>query len=101
MMITFAERKTVQNPILKYVTEIGWELLDSEKVLDLRNGETGILFEETLKQKLFGFNPWLEEETIEEIIKDIEQRTQAGILGNQKIVNYLRGNIPFYSKTEK
>jgi len=100
-MIIFVERKTVQNPILKYATEIGWELLDSEKVLDLRDGETGILFEDVLKQKLFEFNPWLEEETIEEIIKDIEQRTQAGILGNQKIVNYLRGNIPFYSKREK
>jgi type I restriction enzyme R subunit len=100
-MITFTERKTVQNPILRYATEIGWEFLDPDKVIDLRDGETGILFDEVLKEKLFKFNPWIDEETIEEIIKDIAQRTRADLLGNQKIVNYLRGITPFYSKTQK
>ncbi|MDI6602550.1 MAG: HsdR family type I site-specific deoxyribonuclease [Patescibacteria group bacterium] len=100
-MIAFTERKTVQNPILRYATEIGWEFLDPDKAIDLRDGETGILFDEILKEKLFQLNPWIDEETIEEIIKDIEQRTRADLLGNQKIVNYLRGTTPFYSKTQK
>lgn len=100
-MITYTERKTVQNPILRYASEIDWEFLDSEKAIDLRNEQRGILFKEILRKKLQEFNPWLEEETIDEIFKDIEQRTPANLQGNQKIVNYLRGAIPFYSREDK
>jgi len=97
----FLEAKTVQNPILKYSTEIGWEFLDNDKELSLRDGETGILFEEILKGKLFEFNDWMEEDIADEVIKEFRERTKTDILGNRKILNLLRGKTAFYSRQEK
>ena len=42
--VTFTERKTVQNPILKYAQELGWEYIDPDKAIDLRDGETRVFF---------------------------------------------------------
>ncbi len=99
--VKFTERKTVQNPLLKYAVEVGWEYIECDKALDLRDGETGVLFKETLKGKLFTLNDWMEEDIADEIVKDLEQRIRTDITGNQQILDYLRGSVPFYSRAEK
>ncbi len=99
--VSFLEAKTVQDPILKYATEIGWEFLNNEKELDLRDGETGILFEKIIKGKILRFNPNIDEDVADEIIKELRERTRFDILGNKKILNFLRGETPFYSKQER
>jgi len=30
--VTFSERKTVQNPILKYAVDLGWQYVEPEKL---------------------------------------------------------------------
>ncbi|MCX7661670.1 MAG: hypothetical protein N2Z79_03185 [Candidatus Omnitrophica bacterium] len=69
--VVFSERKTVQNPILKYTIEIGWQYVEPEKALELRESEAGILFLEVFKEKLLEFNPWLEKEDLEYVIREI------------------------------
>jgi len=98
--VTFSERKTVQNPILNYAVDLGWQYLDQEKALDLRDGETGIFFLPVLKQKLKEFNPWLLETEVDDVIRELLERIRYGFEGNQKILNYLRSQVPVFSKRE-
>jgi len=98
--VAFSERKTVQNPILKYAIDIGWQYLTPEETLDLRDGESGIFFSKTLKDKLREFNPWLLEEEAEEVIHELLERTRYNLEGNQKILNFYRGETPIFSRKE-
>jgi type I restriction enzyme R subunit len=98
--VKFTERQTVQNPILKYAVELGWEYIEPEKALDLRDGETGILFLEIFKSKLREFNPWLDEEEVEAVIRELLERTRFNIEGNQKVLNYCRGEVPAFSRKD-
>jgi len=99
--VTFLEKKTVQNPLLKYAVDLGWQYVEPMKDLDLRDGEAGIFFLQTFKEKLQEFNPWLTVDDVEEICKDILERTRFNLEGNQKFLNYCRGQVPFYSREQK
>ncbi len=96
--VTFSERKTVQNPVLKYAVELGWQYIDTNTALDFRDGEAGILFLPAFKEKLTQLNPWLDEENIEEVIRELLERTRFNIEGNQKVLNYCRAQVPVFSK---
>jgi len=98
--VKFTERKTVQNPILKYAVDLGWQYLELNTALDLRDGETGIFFLETFKERLVQLNPWLTSENVEEIVRELLERTRYNVEGNQKVLNYCRGMMPVFSKKE-
>lgn len=102
--VTFSERKTVQNPLLKYAVEAGWEYLSPDQALEKRDdgggSETGIFFKETLLGKILQFNPWMQEGMDEEIVRDLEERTRFNIEGNQKVLKYLRGEVPAFDRAE-
>lgn len=98
--VKFSEKLTVQNPILKYAVELGWQYLKPEEALDLRDGETGIFFLKILKEKLRDFNPWLNEEEIEGTVRELLERTKFNLEGNQKVLNYYRGQTPIFSRKE-
>lgn len=98
--VKFSERKTVQNPIVKYAIELGWQYVEPEKALDFRDGETGIFFLEIFKEKLHEFNSWMEEGTDEEVARELLERTRFNIEGNQKVLNYCRGMVPVFSKKD-
>ena len=51
-----SERSAVQNPMLKYASQIGWEYVDREEALRLRGGDTGICFTEILESQLLHLN---------------------------------------------
>ena len=48
------EKPTVQDPIVKYAEEIGWNVVSQEDALSLRKGESGTLFYQVLEEKLLG-----------------------------------------------
>lgn len=54
-----SERTEVQNPVLKYASEIKWTPLSREDALTLRNGETGFFLYEVLREQLKMLNPGL------------------------------------------
>ncbi len=102
--VTFSERKTVQNPLLKYAVAAGWKYLSPEQALELRDkgegAETGVFFKEMLLGKILQFNPWLQEGQDEEILRDLEERMRFNIEGNQKTLKYLRGEVPAFDRVE-
>jgi type I restriction enzyme R subunit len=50
------ERSAVQNPMLKYAREIGWEYVRPEDALRLRGGDTGLYFADVLEERLLRLN---------------------------------------------
>ena len=55
------EKPTVQDPIVKYAEEIGWNVVSQEDALSLRKGESGTLFYRVLEEKLLELNPGIGE----------------------------------------
>jgi type I restriction enzyme R subunit len=53
----FTEKAAVQRPILKYASEIGWQIVAQDEALSLREGETGLFFYPVLKEQLLKLNP--------------------------------------------
>jgi dephospho-CoA kinase len=47
-----SERLTIQEPLVRYAVEVGWDLLPKESALTLRRGESGTLLYQTLRDKL-------------------------------------------------
>ena len=52
-----SERSAVQNPMLKYAQEIGWEYVKPEDALALRGSDTGLYFNGVLEAQIVRLNP--------------------------------------------
>lgn len=96
-----SERKIVQEPLIKYATQIGWTYLNRDEAVALRGGEAGLFFYEILKDKLKELNKGIvNEEKANEILKKLEN-VKSSIEGNQEILQYLRGEKSIYSDKDK
>lgn len=96
-----SERKTVQEPLIKYATQIGWAYLNRDEAVALRGGEAGLFFYDILKNKLISLNKGIvNDEKANEIIKRLEN-VKSSIEGNQEILQYLKGEKSVYSDKEK
>ena len=51
-----SERHAVQNPMLKYADEIGWEFISASEAMEKRSDETGLYFADVLKAQLIKLN---------------------------------------------
>jgi type I restriction enzyme R subunit len=51
------EKGAVQNPIIKYAAEIGWEYVNPDDSISLRGGETGFLFRDLFISQIQSLNP--------------------------------------------
>lgn len=104
------EKIAVQNPILKYAQELGWEFVsraDAEgkrgfaaqgTTIQDRSRGASLFFTDILYGKAKQFNPKLEDSKKELIRKlSIPQNT---IRGNKDLLDYLRGKKTFYCKAE-
>ncbi len=95
------ESVTVQNPVVKYAGEIGWEVVSQATALTLRRGESGLLFYPLLEQKLLEFNPGIvTPENVQEVIRKIESARNS-IEGNSEVLAWLRGERTVYVPSEK
>jgi type I restriction enzyme, R subunit len=52
-----SERSAVQNPMLKYAEEIGWEYVRADDALSFRSGDKGLYFRGILEAQLVRLNP--------------------------------------------
>src|SRR5687768_12658008 len=85
------ERPAVQEPLIRYATEVGWRVLSRNAALTERRGESGTLLYKTLERKLHDLNPGVvTNENVREVIERIES-ARAGIEGNFEILKWLRG----------
>lgn len=95
------EKPTVQDPIVSYAAEIGWEIVSQEEQLSLRKGESGTLFYRVLEERLLELNEGLvNRENVEEIIHRMEA-VRNNIEGNAEILSWIRGEQAIYDETEK
>ncbi len=85
-----SERGAVQNRIIEYCSDIGWEYLSPEEALTYRNGEGNILLREILIRQLLNLNPKLEYENAEEVVRKLE-RIPSNVEGNLTAWEYLKG----------
>jgi len=91
MTVLGSERGSVQNPLIKYATEIGWEYVSSGEALRLRGGENGFIFREMFLNQMQRLNSdFMDQQMAEDIIKRLE-RIPPNIEGNLIAWEYLKG----------
>ena len=95
-----SERAAVQNPMLRYAQEVGWDYLKPEEALGLRGGDTGLYFSGTLEAQLFRLNPGVVEEgRAADIIRRLTL-LKPTIEGNRDALAWLRGEMSVFVPEE-
>lgn len=84
------EKGLVQNPLIKYATDIGWTYVSPAEAVALRGGETGIVFKEVCITQLQKLNSFMTQQLAEDLIKKTES-IPANIEGNLLAWEYLKG----------
>ena len=96
----FTEKGAVQRPILKYASEIGWQVVTQDDALSLREGETGLFFYPVLKEQLLKLNPKvITSENVDEVVNKL-QNIRTTIEGNKEALEWLRGKKSVYVPAE-
>src|SRR5436190_14130972 len=102
MLATLAtEVITVQDPLVHYAGEIGWETVRQSKALSLRKGEGGVFFYNLLEETLLRLNPGvITLENVDDVIRRLEG-VRNSIDGNAEILAWLRGERSVHVAGEK
>src|SRR5437764_13328376 len=86
-----SERSSVQNPMLRYAEEIGWERVSRQEALTLRRGDTGLYFTDVLRDQLVRLNPGVvDAERAGDVIRRLTLLNPT-IEGNRDALGWLRG----------
>lgn len=86
-----SERTSVQNPMLKYAQEIGWEYVEPDLAMQYRGGDTGLYFTGLLEAQLLRLNPGvLNKERVQEVVRQLTL-IKPTLEGNQEALRWLRG----------
>jgi type I restriction enzyme R subunit len=97
----FTERATVQDPLVKYSREVGWEYVGPENALVNRQGEAGLFFYQVLRDQLITLNEGVvTESNVHELVKRLES-VRDSIEGNEETLLWLRGQRSVYLDSER
>ncbi len=100
MPAPLSERHSVQNPIIDYVTQIGWLKVSQETALSMRRGEGGLLFYDVLAERLKALNPGIvDDSNVGEIIRRIEN-ARSTIEGNREVLQWIKGERTVFVKSQ-
>ncbi len=95
-----SERSSVQNPMLRYVDQIGWHYVSPKDALLLRGGEAGLYFSDILLAQLQKLNPAvLDPSRASEILRKLNL-LRPSIEGNRDALSWLRGEQSIYVPEE-
>ena len=95
------EKSSVQNPLIKYAQDVGWQYLTQDEAINLRGNNSSIVFKSTLTEQLKKLNPdFMNQEIADALINRIE-RVKPTIEGNFEIWEYLKGIKTAYVKDVK
>ncbi|HDC92699.1 MAG TPA: type I restriction endonuclease subunit R, partial [Candidatus Acetothermia bacterium] len=100
-MSPFDERRTVQEPLIRYAEEAGWEYLPPEEALRLRRGPESPVLHEVLIGQLQRLNPEIvdlgrAEDLVRRLVK-----VRPFIEGNLEAWEYLTGRKTVYVEEER
>ncbi|CUU10814.1 type I restriction enzyme, R subunit [Armatimonadetes bacterium GBS] len=101
-MTLSSERKTVQEPFVRYAIEAGWEYLKPDDALRLRGGEDCPFLRSVLIEQLQRLNPGVVDTAAkaEEVMSRL-LRVRPDIEGNLEAWEYLRGLKTVFVEAEK
>ena len=86
-----SERSAVQNPMLRYAQQVGWDYVESEQALTLRSGEAGLYFGDVLQTQLLRFNPGvIDASRLPDILRRLNL-LKPTLEGNREALSWLRG----------
>ena len=86
-----SERDAVQDPMLKYADEIGWECVSASQALQMRGGDTKLYFADVLDSQLLKLNrEVLDEILCKEILRQLDLINPT-LAGNREVLAWLRG----------
>jgi type I restriction enzyme, R subunit len=95
------ERKAVQDTLIKYACQIGWDYVKPEEALRLRGGNTGSIFKEIFTNQMLKLNEnFIDNLMVEELIRKLE-RLPTRVEGNMEAWEYLRGLKTVFLPLEK
>lgn len=98
-ILRIAEARTVQFPMVKHASEIGWSVLTPDEAEGLRRGTANMLFTDVLEAKILEFNPWLSEDQARAVVESIESLPPT-IDGNREVLRWIRGERQWHDETE-
>jgi type I restriction enzyme R subunit len=96
-----SERSAVQDPMLKYAEEIGWEYVRPEDALTLRGGDTRLYFNGILEAQLVRLNLGIVDASRTGDILRRLNLLKPTIEGNQLAHSWLRGEQSVFVPEEK
>lgn len=96
-----AEGNSVQFPLIRYATQVGWTYLKPESALQMRGGEPGLLLGETFLSQVQRLNPGILDRARAEDLAKRLVRVLPRIEGNLEAWEYLRGLKTVYVPAEK
>ncbi len=95
-----SERSAVQDPMLKYAVEIGWEYVRSDDALSLRSGDAGLYFKGILEAQLVRLNPGIVDGSRTGDILRRLNLLKPTIEGNREAHLWLRGEQSIFVPDE-
>ena len=96
-----SERYTVQKPLVRYATEVGWEYLPPEEALRLRRGEDSPILWDVFIRKVQQLNPGTVDHIKAEEVGRRLVRVPPDIEGNLQAWEYLRGLKTVFVEAER
>lgn len=95
-----SERSSVQNPMLKYSQEIGWEYVVPTTAVQFRGSDKELYFTGILEEQLLRLNPGvLNQERAKEVIRQLTL-IKPTLEGNQEALIWLRGEKSIFVPEE-
>jgi type I restriction enzyme, R subunit len=86
-----SERGSVQNPFVRYASDVGWTYLTREQALELRGDEAGTVFTDVLVDQLQALNPNVVNRDRAVDLAHRVVRALPNIKGNEDVWEHLRG----------
>ncbi len=96
-----SERDAVQNPMLRYANEIGWESISASQALQMRGGNTKLYFADVLDSQLLKLNrEVLDEGLCKEILRQLKLLNSTRE-GNREALAWLRGERSIFVPSQE
>src|SRR5579859_4670374 len=92
---------TITQPMIDYLTQIGWTYLPSAEVIRMRRGEKGLYLNDILESQLLRLNPGiLDNSGLKELLRKLNQ-LKPTIEGNRNALEWIKGEHSIFISNEK
>ena len=86
-----SESSAVQNPMIKYADEIGWQSVSRSEAMQMRHGDTGLYFIDVIEAQLMKLNRGiLDQSRCQEVVRQLTL-LRPTLEGNEDALSWWRG----------